>query len=45
MVTKVKGIPLVTLKVGNNLIEQDVKQFKYLEITLTSEGRCSMEIR
>lgn len=46
VLTKVKEIPLVKLKINNNSVEQ-VKQFKYqyLESTLTSYGRCSTEIR
>jgi len=40
---KAKDIPLVNLKINNNPIEQ-VKKFKYLGSTLTSDGRCSAEI-
>jgi len=34
----------VILKTDNSLIEQ-VKQFKYLGSTLTSDGKCSVGIR
>jgi hypothetical protein len=44
VVTKAKEIPLVKLEIENNLIEQ-VQQFKYLGSTITSDGRCLIEIR
>lgn len=43
-VTKAKFIPLVKFKIDNNLIEQ-IQQFKYLGSMITSDGRCSIEIR
>jgi len=43
VITKAKDIPLVNLKINNNSIEQ-VKKFKYLGSTLTSDGGCSAEI-
>jgi len=43
VITKAKDIPLVNLKINNNSIEQ-VKKFKYLGNTPTSNGRCLVEI-
>lgn len=36
-----KEISIMKLEVNNNLIEQ-VQQFKYLGITITSNGKCSI---
>jgi hypothetical protein len=44
VVTKAKEIPVVKLKVNNILTEQ-VQQFKYLGSTITSDGKCSIDIR
>jgi len=43
VIIKAKDIPLVNLKINNNPIEQ-VKKFKYLGSTLTSDGRCLADI-
>lgn len=44
VVTKAKETPVVKLEVNNNLLEQ-VQQFKYLGNTITSDFKCSIEIR
>uniref|UniRef100_A0A2S2QSL5 LINE-1 reverse transcriptase n=1 Tax=Sipha flava TaxID=143950 RepID=A0A2S2QSL5_9HEMI len=44
VVTKAKEIPVVKVEVNNHLIEQ-VQQFKNLGSTITSDGKCSIEIR
>lgn len=41
VVTKAKGIPLAKLEI-NSYSKEQVKQFKYLGKTLTSDSRCSI---